>query len=280
MPHTINSAYDLAFELEVLRELLSSRQRRFSHYSELDAVQATEAWQKERLIGTTTPALLTLECLQEVRNDFVKEVLKGSEDQPDFSNLVAAFMIMAVGAAYVACAGWPAGSMSSEEKYITYTRQATCGQACRHDGDAQCSPEPRGHGPCFLSFLPVPQHHVARQGVGPCLQGMLLPTVVGHKAEGRQEQRMPSLQPGAPFSVFRICCPGQSRNNRAPSLHESPGKLKKRKSTAKQKKGQAKKSKASRSPRVKQRQARRDGWKAQRRQVRVRPRLVSYPQSS
>ncbi|KAJ9526867.1 hypothetical protein QJQ45_017754, partial [Haematococcus lacustris] len=160
MPHTINSAYDLAFELEVLRELLSSRQRRFSHYSELDAVQATEAWQKERLIGTTTPALLvrllkhvdpsliahhgycsfffqTLECLQEVRNDFVKEVLKGSEDQPDFSNLVAAFMIMAVGAAYVACAGWPAGSMSSEEKYITYTRQATCGQACRHDGDAQ-----------------------------------------------------------------------------------------------------------------------------------------------
>ncbi|KAJ9527198.1 hypothetical protein QJQ45_025454 [Haematococcus lacustris] len=152
MPHTINSAYDLAFELEVLRELLSSRQRRFSHYSELDAVQATEAWQKERLIGTTTPALLvrllkhvdpsliahhgycsfffqTLECLQEVRNDFVKvsclwgseaglsfprkrlseysrcdaqEVLKGSEDQPDFSNLVAAFMIMAVGAAYVA----------------------------------------------------------------------------------------------------------------------------------------------------------------------------------
>ncbi|GFH30289.1 hypothetical protein HaLaN_29111 [Haematococcus lacustris] len=72
MPHTINSAYDLAFELEVLRELLSSRQRRFSHYSELEAVQATEAWQKERLIGTTTPALLTLECLQEVRNDFVK----------------------------------------------------------------------------------------------------------------------------------------------------------------------------------------------------------------
>ncbi|KAL6760288.1 hypothetical protein V8C86DRAFT_3024446 [Haematococcus lacustris] len=80
MPHTINSAYDLAFELEVLRELLSSRQRRFSHYSELDAVQATEAWQKERLIGTTTPALLTLECLQEVRNDFVKAHQQAAAD--------------------------------------------------------------------------------------------------------------------------------------------------------------------------------------------------------
>ncbi|GFH21222.1 hypothetical protein HaLaN_18480, partial [Haematococcus lacustris] len=70
--HTINSAYDLAFELEVLRELLSSRRRRFSNYSDLPAVELSLAWQREKLIGTTTPALVTLECLQQVREDFFK----------------------------------------------------------------------------------------------------------------------------------------------------------------------------------------------------------------
>ncbi|GFH32296.1 hypothetical protein HaLaN_31493, partial [Haematococcus lacustris] len=49
---------------------------------------------------------------------------------------------------------------------------------------------------------------------------------------------------------------------------------KKRKSTAKQKQGLAKKLKASRSPQGKRRQERRDGWGTKRRQVKGRHRVV------
>ncbi|GFH08652.1 hypothetical protein HaLaN_03644, partial [Haematococcus lacustris] len=49
---------------------------------------------------------------------------------------------------------------------------------------------------------------------------------------------------------------------------------KKGKGTNKQKKGPAKRLKASRSPQGKQRQERRNGWETKRRQVRGRPRIV------